>query len=131
MVWKPGESGNPTGIRKSKPITDALRLELMEPADFKVHRRSARGLARAILNKAGAGDAMAWREVADRLEGKVPQAIGQSDELSPLQLVITGVPRPEPITVEHQPVALEQKTRPPDPSKPDTPEPNASDRTVG
>ncbi len=119
MVFQPGQSGNPGGKFKDKPLTDALRMELAEPSDFRVHKRSPRALARAQLDRAARGDTIAFREVADRLEGRVPQAIGAADDLSPLQLIITGVPRPEPVTVEHQPVALEQGEEPETPDNPD------------
>lgn len=35
----------------------------------------------------------AIREVADRLDGKVPQSIGGSDELPPVGCIVTGVMR--------------------------------------
>ena len=93
MPWQKGQSGNPNGGRPGKPITDALRLELANPSSFKVPKRSPRALARAILDKACKGDVLAWREVTDRLEGKTPIAYGQSPDLEPIQLIITGVPR--------------------------------------
>ncbi len=70
-------------------------MEITNPTDAKVHPRSARALARALLAKAGKGDALAYRECADRLEGRVPavHTHGQNPELAPIQLVITGVPR--------------------------------------
>ncbi len=95
MVFQPGQSGNPGGKFKDKPLTDALRLEITKPSDFAVHKRSARALARALLDKACKGDALAYREVADRLEGRTAavHTHGQHPELAPIQIVVTGVPR--------------------------------------
>jgi hypothetical protein len=39
------------------------------------------------------GDLQAIREVADRLDGKVAQAIAGDDELPPVSIIITGVVR--------------------------------------
>ncbi len=46
-------------------------------------------LARALLEKAASGDTAAITALADRLDGKVPQAIGQADELGPQRLEIS------------------------------------------
>lgn len=47
---------------------------------------SLRSLAQALLKKGYAQDVPAIKEVADRLDGKVPQGIGGDDELGPVQL---------------------------------------------
>jgi hypothetical protein len=52
-------------------------------------------LVYAIAMKAMDGDVSAFKEMADRLEGKVPQSIGQDDELGPIGVIVTGVPRAE------------------------------------
>ena len=64
--WKPGESGNPNGRPKNvKYISEALR-ELLggDPALLKE-------LVLAIASKAGKGDVQAFKEITDRIEGKV------------------------------------------------------------
>ena len=33
--WQPGQSGNPGGRRKTKPLTDLLKVELQKPAKGK------------------------------------------------------------------------------------------------
>jgi hypothetical protein len=71
--WKPGQSGNPGGRPKTKQVRDALQKlvnELgLEPA------------VKAIYAKASEGDVSAFKEIADRLDGKVAQPIAGDDEL--------------------------------------------------
>lgn len=87
MPFQPGQSGNPGGRSKERPFRDALRIELAAAEagqeDEIVPARSLRAIARGLLTRAVESD-MAAREVADRLDGKVPQAIGGSDELEPI-----------------------------------------------
>lgn len=65
--------GRPLGAQnKDKPFREALRMEI---ADAGEDRRSLRAIAGALLMKASEGDVQAIREVADRLDGKVPQGI--------------------------------------------------------
>ena len=78
MTFKPGQSGNPGGLRKHKEFTAALRLELAAAGD---DQKALRRVARKLIAMAEQGDMSAIREIADRVEGKVPQAsILQGDE---------------------------------------------------
>lgn len=77
--WKPGQSGNPGGRPKRKPLTDAI-ARIIDAV-------GAEKFAAAIAAKAELGDVTAFREMADRLEGKVAQPIGGSDELGPIKTV--------------------------------------------
>lgn len=45
-----------------------------------------RRIADALLNQAETGDVQAIKEVADRLDGKVPQAVVGDDELPPVRV---------------------------------------------
>jgi Family of unknown function (DUF5681) len=89
--WKPGQSGNPSGRRKTKPLTDALERLLpkqVPPAVLRSLRlpglpKSANVTwadvaAHGLLLAAARGRVEASREVADRVEGRVPQAISGS-----------------------------------------------------
>lgn len=90
MAFQPGQSGNPGGRPKEKPIRDALRMELAaaELGDAAVPKMgSIRALARAMIEKAQSGDVPAFNSIADRLEGKVPQGIIGDDEHDPVRLV--------------------------------------------
>ncbi len=77
---------------KDKPYRDALRAAIAEAQDDGDYR-SLRRIARAHLKAAAGGDIGAIREIADRLDGKVPQGHGQDEELGGIQLIISGVQR--------------------------------------
>ena len=70
--WRPGQSGNPGGRPKTKPFKDALEAELKAAGD---DGPSLRKIARALVEKAAAGDMQAIKELADRLDGKSMQAL--------------------------------------------------------
>ena len=80
-MWQPGESGNPGGRQKDKPFRDALRMELAD-ADGKALRR----IAASLIDAAEAGNTLAIREIADRIDGKVPQAVVGDDEHDPIRV---------------------------------------------
>ena len=63
--WKKGQSGNPSG--RPKKLTNAL--------DKALTKQVTRDVAEAIVGKAKEGDVYAFNAIADRLEGKVAQAI--------------------------------------------------------
>jgi hypothetical protein len=61
--------------------------------------RSLRKIAQKLLELAGDGDMRAIVEVADRIDGRVPQAIAGTDDdgnLTPLAAIINITGRPEP-----------------------------------
>lgn len=73
--WKKGTSGNPRGRpKKQDSLTKLLREELEKvcPAD-REGRKWKELLIRATLQLAMKGKPMAFKEVWERLEGKVPQ----------------------------------------------------------
>ncbi len=81
---------NPKGQIREKPYRDALRMEIAEAGDS---LRGLRAIARAHLKLAAQGKIDAIRELADRIDGKVPQGHGQDEELGGIQLIISGVAR--------------------------------------
>lgn len=83
MPFQPGQSGN-LGGRKDKPFRDALRMAIADAdGDFKVLRK----VAEALVANAMGGDNVAIKEIADRLDGKVPQAvIGGGEGSEPVAL---------------------------------------------
>ena len=83
--WKPGQSGNPAGRPKTKPFKDALAAILEKPELLEK-------VAAALTAKAITGDVSAIKEIADRMDGKIPQAIGGSDELGPIKTAYTWLP---------------------------------------
>jgi hypothetical protein len=83
VTWTKGKSGNPGGNFKEKPFRDALRKVLYEN-----DRQKLDTIARALTKAAEQGDVSAIREMADRLEGKVPQAIVGDDEHEPIRHIV-------------------------------------------
>ena len=75
MPFEPGNNANPGGRPKSKPFADALRMEIAAAGE---DHKALRKVARALLDKAGEGDVPAINALADRLDGKVPQAVDAS-----------------------------------------------------
>jgi hypothetical protein len=67
--------GRPIGsVNRQKPFTDMLRVALLSGG-----RRRLRIIAEKLADKAEQGDIQAIREIADRLDGKPPQAIERGD----------------------------------------------------
>lgn len=74
--FKPGQSGNPGGRPKEKPVTDELRrLMDREVPNDREGRTYAEVLAQAILHAALKGKVDAARELLDRIEGRVPHSV--------------------------------------------------------
>lgn len=77
---------NPRGQQRDKPFRDALRIEIAAAGE---DHKALRQVAFALLEKASGGDIPAIKEIADRLDGKVPQAIIGGDEGdNPVQLAM-------------------------------------------
>lgn len=49
MPWEPGQSGNPSGRRKTKPVTDALKASLEEPVRGKSGKTKRQALVDRLL----------------------------------------------------------------------------------
>jgi hypothetical protein len=77
MGFPAGKSGNPSGRRKDKKARDALVMALLDAGEDMPRLRKVWA---AILDKAETGDVAAAKEIFDRLDGKVPQAIIGDDE---------------------------------------------------
>ena len=86
MVWKKGQSGNPTGwMGNAKLYRQALLLELeATEGDLK----KLREIAKVQISRCKAGDIAAIKELADRVDGKVPQAIVNDEGDSPMLIVV-------------------------------------------
>jgi hypothetical protein len=75
---------NPRGQQRDKPYRDALRK-----LGYENDRERLNKAARALWERAQSGDPIANREIADRLDGKVPQAIVGDDDEAPIRHVVT------------------------------------------
>jgi hypothetical protein len=78
--FQPGQSGNPNGRPKSKPFREAIQRALDEAGSDK---DALQAVATALVGKAMMGDVPAIKELADRMDGKVAQAIIGGDEEDP------------------------------------------------
>jgi hypothetical protein len=83
MTFKPGQSGNPSGRPKSRPFKDAIdRIIKSENPE------ALEAAARALFNEAKGGNIQAIKELADRMDGKVPQAlIGGDENDAPIKMI--------------------------------------------
>lgn len=90
MPFQKGQSGNPGGRTKDKPFTDALRLAVNSAAK-RGDKKKLRLLAEKLVARALEGDVTALKEVADRLDGKVPQGIHGPSEVDPVHLLVEYV----------------------------------------
>ena len=95
-MFKPGESGNKSGMPKvkadnSKPFKQALMLALEVSPRGKRSKR-LRTIAEALVKEAEGGAKWAIEEVASRLDGK-PAAtqIHANDEVNPLAITVRHV----------------------------------------
>jgi Family of unknown function (DUF5681) len=70
VAWQKGQSGNPGGNLKEKPITDKLRLALKQNDE-----KALDAMIRNIVSQAMAGTPWAVEFVTDRLEGKAVQQL--------------------------------------------------------
>ena len=83
-------TGRPVGaINKDRPFRAAL-VRALEIADDNPKKLDE--LAEALIAKAKTGDVAALREVSDRLDGKVAQALVGDDRSEPI-MIVTGVIR--------------------------------------
>jgi hypothetical protein len=64
-----------SGPKREKPFRDALMLAIKEAEAKENQHRALRKIAERLLDEAAAGNVQALKEVADRLDGKVPQGI--------------------------------------------------------
>ena len=73
--WRPGQSGNPGG-RPKKRVLDEILTELLE----KDGAKEASAIALSVLRKAKDGDLRACQFIAERTQGRPPQALQISGE---------------------------------------------------
>lgn len=75
--WKPGQSGNPNGRPKKKPITEML-IALFDNQGDEIKAQ----MLKVFTGKSGMAKVMLLREAAERLEGKVTQQVEHSGEIN-------------------------------------------------
>jgi hypothetical protein len=81
--FQPGQSGNPAGRPKSKPFREALDRAIKAASNDPDSKLTLDSIAAALLAKASTGDVPAIKELAERYDGKVAQAVIGGDEEDP------------------------------------------------
>ena len=81
MTFQPGHQH----ARKPKLFERALKMEIAAAGD---DLKALREIARAQIEKAMAGELKSAEFIADRIDGKVPQAVhhGQDEDADPLRI---------------------------------------------
>jgi hypothetical protein len=82
--FQKGQSGNPGGRPKTKQFKMALQDEIEAALKDENARDVLREIARKQITMALDGDLGAMKEIADRLDGKVPLGIGGDEDLGPI-----------------------------------------------
>jgi hypothetical protein len=90
MAFQPGQSGNPAGKAPSQKSFAAMLKLAIHEAGSQPGTNKLRDVADALVSKAIDGDIAAIKEIADRLDGKVPQGIG-GDPDNPLMVAVTQI----------------------------------------
>lgn len=86
MPFPKGVSGNPEGRRKNRPWRDAINRAVQRAQTGKVDYLALDALADALVAAGMAGEVNALKELGDRLDGKVPQAIVGDEDEAPLAI---------------------------------------------
>lgn len=97
--FKPGHPGGPGRPKGSVSLTTKLRQQLGQEAKFK-DREPGHGityadiLAKKVVDMALAGDARMITLIYDRIDGKVPENLGasQDDAVAAVRQYLLGVP---------------------------------------
>ena len=89
MAWRKGQSGNPEGRRVEAPWKGALMRSLAQleirNADGKVVAKKGKALrliADTVVTNAAFGKRDEWKEIGERLDGKVPQPLSGDLDLN-------------------------------------------------
>jgi Family of unknown function (DUF5681) len=99
--FQPGKSGNPSGQRKHKPISDRYEhfAEAKLPEDVRLLLKLAPGSTYADaaalqqFRSAIKGDTSAIREIREAIEGKAISTIVGDESLPPVKIDISAIPR--------------------------------------
>jgi hypothetical protein len=83
-LFKPGQSGNPNGRPSTKKFTDKIR-QALEKNDGEM----LRAMVNVACQRALKGDFRYFKEIIDRVEGKVDRTAEEAQSTMPCQIVIT------------------------------------------
>jgi hypothetical protein len=89
MVFQPGnQESKKADHRRARVITQQLISALNEAADDG-NTTKMRKLVDRLVDKAIDGDVPAIKEILDRVDGRVPQAMAGDDGEGPIRLVVS------------------------------------------
>jgi hypothetical protein len=77
---------------KEKSFANMLNIAIKEAIEGS-DKTKLRAVADALVDKAMTGDVQAIKEVADRIDGKVPQGIVGDDEHDPVNVTVNVIER--------------------------------------
>ena len=81
--WKPGQSGNPGGRPKKKPITELYEKMLADP----VLLDAIEDAVKKAVSKGSMAMVLQLKEMAERVEGKITQPIEATVNVSATETV--------------------------------------------
>lgn len=87
MPFEPNHELSTGRPKKEKSFASMLRIAINEATEE--GGTKLRAVADALVNKAVTGDVPAIKELADRIDGKVPQALVGDDEHDAISVVAT------------------------------------------
>jgi hypothetical protein len=112
-LFQPGQSGNPLGRGAEKPFLAALRVAISKAKASKHSKHSLEKIAERLLINAASGETAAIREIADRLDGKIPAPATIQDDVKLIVEIRQFPPlpddppsaalRPPALVIDHQP----------------------------
>jgi Family of unknown function (DUF5681) len=89
--FRKGQSGNPGGKRKTRPLSEAL-LRNLHSRDPATRALRLELVVRCVVDHALAGDPNAWRLLWEYIDGRPPQFLEHSGpEGGPVQLLVARV----------------------------------------
>jgi hypothetical protein len=114
VTFVAGQSGNPHGRAAEKPFLAALRVAIAKAKQSRNPKHSLEKIAERLLINAAAGETAAIREIADRLDGKIPAPAVIQDDVKLIVEIRSFPPlpdtpssaaqRPKQAVIEHQPI---------------------------
>ena len=98
-AWKPGQSGNPSGRPRTKPICDRYAWITEEKLPESIQKKLKLGpgatygdvVALRTFHAALEGDIAATREIREAIEGK--STIRTDEERPPIRIDISAIPK--------------------------------------
>ena len=113
MPFRPGQSGNPAGRGVGEKLfRDALMLALKEADGDRLRLRI---VADKLVENAMRGETAAIREIADRIDGKVPTPAANQDDVKLIVEIRSFPPlpdSPDPAARQPTPTIIEHRQSP-------------------